>query len=1203
MALSLLEAWEAVLEHDTPHYREELRNAVQEAARIHKQVSHLVGLSQTFLKAADAMAEARRELVQGLVTAGSEAFGHPDLHVEASDSTSRLAQDVGSCGEMLSQLGLAEKMQSRQVQSLVLEPLQALLDDPRGLSCINKMHSAFGSTSADFYETFQELVTLDSDGHSAASAKAHARTTAAAATKMGSAVISQVGSRFGLGIGALSRRINQFGEGSSPAPAAAPVAAPAAESSGGVKDAPKESVDGQQSTRSASTDLQASAIKQQEAMLKSRHALESRLLEACGRARLQLGKQLCDYFYATYSHAHQQTTLLERTEEVARGLQAHAEAAVPPLGERVRKYRRQGAALGALCAAFDKMKEAPKDGPTGITADDLRCLAPLIGRANGEEGVPATRQGVLFVQQGLLRQWRRCWCVLHASTLSLFKLGATADGQARWRDRSIVEIQLTLCNVKPHRVGSRFYLEVRSPNDHLSLQSLSEASMRSWATAIQAAVAKAFGGTNDPSENRSPRSKALGTALRALQAQGAVCADCGAAGPEWASINLCVPICLECAGCHRAMGTHVSRVRSLHLDAWEPPLIHLLESLQSAPLTPPPPPPPPPPRSQGSFDISDGPTAASAAPPPPPPLVGPNAVWEARLPATVRRPLRSDSEGGPGPREHREVFVRLKYEIKEFILPASELAPAQSSEERALALGERLWDACTRDDALAALQLLAAGADAQWSQADAAAAGEEGGAALSVLEKARACGASKCVELLCQFGAAQQSAPQADALAPPVSPVAALPAEALKAVAAAHASVEGAELPVDFHALADVSAADVSNAISRNAEAAAEAAAAAASSAAASASAAFAMFTGGHISSQVHVPSFSSFFGGGDAPAEAVAAVSLPSRRGGREGDKATSRPPAAALAHDAELSRRWAGEVMAIDRDAPPPPPRAKLAAGTAGTPPAARASPGGGQALSITPDKEQAAAAAPAVVDVSAEASSCGHAAEATAAVPEGVAAGDAHAEPELLMLGELGLADGGSGGACVSSSELTAGGGEAGLQAGATADAGVGLESDLLVESAGDATALPAAPPTIEEAEQEKAGVEMESDLLVESAGDASVLPAASATIEEAEQEKAGVEMESDLLVESAGDATLLPAASPTIEEAEQEKAGVEMESDLLVESAGDATLLPAASPTIEEAEQENVVASTVSAAKEETSPSKQETPQEASFLSTD
>ena len=48
----------------------------------------------------------------------------------------------------------------------------------------------------------QELITLDSDGASAATAKTHARTTAAAATKMGSAVISQAPSGQGSGVGA-----------------------------------------------------------------------------------------------------------------------------------------------------------------------------------------------------------------------------------------------------------------------------------------------------------------------------------------------------------------------------------------------------------------------------------------------------------------------------------------------------------------------------------------------------------------------------------------------------------------------------------------------------------------------------------------------------------------------------------------------------------------------------------------------------------------------------------------------------------------------------------------------------------------------------------------------------------------------------------------------------------------------------------------
>ncbi|XP_055791513.1 arf-GAP with Rho-GAP domain, ANK repeat and PH domain-containing protein 1-like isoform X1 [Salvelinus fontinalis] len=56
-----------------------------------------------------------------------------------------------------------------------------------------------------------------------------------------------------------------------------------------------------------------------------------------------------------------------------------------------------------------------------------------------------------------------------------------------------------------------------------------------------------------------------------------VCADCGSANPEWASVNLLVVVCEACAGQHRSLGIHVSKVRSLKLDSkvWTEPLILL----------------------------------------------------------------------------------------------------------------------------------------------------------------------------------------------------------------------------------------------------------------------------------------------------------------------------------------------------------------------------------------------------------------------------------------------------------------------------------------------------------------------------------------------------------------------------------------------------------------------------------------------------
>ncbi|KAI6015266.1 hypothetical protein F5J12DRAFT_523718 [Pisolithus orientalis] len=47
-----------------------------------------------------------------------------------------------------------------------------------------------------------------------------------------------------------------------------------------------------------------------------------------------------------------------------------------------------------------------------------------------------------------------------------------------------------------------------------------------------------------------------------------VCADCKARAPRWASFNIGIFICVNCASIHRKIGTHITKVKSLTLDEW-----------------------------------------------------------------------------------------------------------------------------------------------------------------------------------------------------------------------------------------------------------------------------------------------------------------------------------------------------------------------------------------------------------------------------------------------------------------------------------------------------------------------------------------------------------------------------------------------------------------------------------------------------------
>jgi stromal membrane-associated protein len=51
------------------------------------------------------------------------------------------------------------------------------------------------------------------------------------------------------------------------------------------------------------------------------------------------------------------------------------------------------------------------------------------------------------------------------------------------------------------------------------------------------------------------------------------CADCNSRTPRWASTTFGSFVCLRCSGMHRQLQVHITKVKSVNLDKWQPDII------------------------------------------------------------------------------------------------------------------------------------------------------------------------------------------------------------------------------------------------------------------------------------------------------------------------------------------------------------------------------------------------------------------------------------------------------------------------------------------------------------------------------------------------------------------------------------------------------------------------------------------------------
>ncbi|KAI8575403.1 hypothetical protein K450DRAFT_262065 [Umbelopsis ramanniana AG] len=412
-----------------------------------------------------------------------------------------------------------------------------------------------------------------------------------------------------------------------------------------------------------------------------------KLNEVEAKKKFDFVENILGYMYTSSVFHHQGYEILKDLEPYMRDLTGLLQDS----RQRYSEELEEGQKYQSEC--FQTMVENGKLS----TEDKSRTSSMSSGRTTSNDMVPkaqgpVSKSGYLFERRSgrMLQSWTRRYYTIDGEDL----VATTRNPKMGREEDQATSMNLRVCSIRvADGYDRRFCFEIISPSRVTVLQAENEQDVLDWVNSLKmvnqlalnsdktlASSFRIFGGGKKPisdtkfdnkplpmtSEPSTEGDKALFKQVRNMPGNN-FCADCRAADPDWASINLGTLLCIECSGIHRSLGVHVSKVRSVTLDKWETESIEIMLLLGN---------------------------------------VKTNEIFEARLLSEQQdRPVNPASS-----RAEKTAFITDKYVHKKYI--------AETSEEEAEGLNEQFWKAIKNPNLHTALRCLALGANINYRNPD-----------------------------------------------------------------------------------------------------------------------------------------------------------------------------------------------------------------------------------------------------------------------------------------------------------------------------------------------------------------------------------------------------------------------------------------------------------------------------------------------------